>query len=72
MDNNEYEAMNSLSEKTIFMKHKGAEYILHGLFVDYVMHIYSCEAMKDEFLALYKRMTSKSPVEARWKHSWAW
>jgi hypothetical protein len=29
MENNGYEAMNS--EKTIFMKHKGAEYIIHGL-----------------------------------------
>ena len=37
------------------MKLKGAEYIIHGLFVDDMMHIYSCDAMKDEFLALYKK-----------------
>ena len=43
------------SEKTIFMKHEGAEYIIHGLFVDDMMHIFSCDAMKDEFLALYKK-----------------
>jgi hypothetical protein len=52
MENYGYEAMNS--EKTIFMKHKGAEYIIHGLFVD-MMHIYSCDAMKYEFLALYEK-----------------
>ncbi len=27
----------------------------HGIFVDDMMHIYSCDAMKDEFLALYKK-----------------
>ncbi len=53
MENNGCEAINS--EKTIFIKHKGAEYIIHGLFVDDMMHIYSCDAMKDEFLALYKK-----------------
>ena len=53
MENNGYEAINS--EKAIFMKRKGAEYIIHGLFVDDMMHIYSCDAMKDEFLALYQK-----------------
>ncbi len=43
------------SEKTIFMKRKGAEYIIHGLFADDMMHIYSCDAMKEELLALYKK-----------------
>jgi hypothetical protein len=37
------------------MKSKGDEYIIHGLFVDDMRHIYSCDAMKDEFLALYKK-----------------
>jgi hypothetical protein len=27
------------SEKTIFMKHKGKHFIIHGLLVDDVMHI---------------------------------
>ena len=53
LENDGYEAMNS--KKTIFMKRKGAEYIIHGLFVDDMMHIYSCDAMKDELLALYKK-----------------
>ncbi len=43
------------SEKTIFTKRKGDEYIIHGFFVDDMMHIYSCDAMKNEFLALYKK-----------------
>ena len=64
MENNGSEAINS--EKTICMKRKSAEYIIHGLFVDDMMHIYSCDAMKDEFLALYKKdfeITSGSKME---------
>ena len=53
MEKNGYEAMSS--EKTIVMKHKGSQYIIHGLFVDDMMHIYSSDAMKDEFLALYTK-----------------
>jgi hypothetical protein len=37
------------------MKHKGAEYIIHGLIVHDMMHIYSYDAMKDDILALYKK-----------------
>ncbi len=51
MEQNGYSAVNS--EKMIFMKRKGDKYIIHGLFVDDMMHIYSCDAMTDEFLALY-------------------
>ncbi len=39
MENNE--ALNS--KMTIFIKYKVAEYIIHGLFVDDMMHIYSCD-----------------------------
>ncbi len=76
------------------MKHKGAEYIIHGLFADErslichasreepnnsprhgvghdMMHIYSCDAMKNDFLAYTKR-TSKSLGAARCKYSGAW
>jgi hypothetical protein len=48
------------------MKHNGAQYIIHGLFVDDTMHIYSCDATKDEFLALYKKdfeITGGSKIE---------
>ncbi len=57
------------SKKTIFMKHKGAKYILHGLFVVYMMHIYSCDAIKDESLALYKKdfeITGGSKMDFSW------
>ncbi len=37
------------------MKRKGDEYIIHALFLDDMMQLYSCDAMKDEFLALYKK-----------------
>ena len=43
------------SEKTICMKRKGSDYIIHGLFVDDMMQIYTSDEMKDEFLALYKK-----------------
>jgi hypothetical protein len=51
MENHGYEIMNS--KEAIFMKHEGAEYIIHGLFAVDMMHIYSCDAMKDEFPTLY-------------------
>ena len=54
MERNGYAAVNN-SEKTIFMKHSGSEYIIHGLFVDDMMHIYSCDAIKDEFMQLYSK-----------------
>ncbi len=37
------------------MKHSGSEYIIHGLFVDDMMQIYSCDAIKDEFVQLYSK-----------------
>jgi hypothetical protein len=64
MENNGYEAINS--EKIISMKRKGAEYIIHRLFVDGMMHIYSCDAIKDDFLALDKmdfKITGGSKME---------
>ena len=50
---NRYSAVNS--EKTIFMKRTGDEYFIYGMFVDDMMQIYSCDALKDEFVALYKK-----------------
>jgi hypothetical protein len=37
---------------TIFMKCSGSEYIIHCLFVDDLMHIYSWDAIKEEFMQL--------------------
>ncbi len=51
MESNGYAAVNS--EKTIFMKRSRSEYIIHSLFVDDMMHIYSCGAIKDEFMQFY-------------------
>ena len=34
------------SEKNIFKKIQGSDYIIHGLFVDFMMHISSCDAVK--------------------------
>jgi hypothetical protein len=39
-----YIAVNS--EKTIFKKTKGSDYIIHGLFVDDMMHISPCDELK--------------------------
>jgi hypothetical protein len=53
MERSGYAAVNS--EKTIFMKHSGSEYIIYGLFVHDMMHIYSCDAIKNEFMQLYSK-----------------
>jgi hypothetical protein len=53
MEQHGYPAMNS--EKAIFMKREGAEFIIHGLFVDDMMHIPTCDKLRDEFLELYKK-----------------
>ncbi len=37
------------------MKHNGSEYIIHRLFIDDMMHIYSCDAIKDKFVQLYSK-----------------
>jgi hypothetical protein len=51
MERNGYAAVNS--EKIIFKKCSRTAYIIHGLFVDDMMHIYSCDAIKDEFMQLF-------------------
>jgi hypothetical protein len=66
MERNGYAAVNS--EKTIFMKHSGSKYIIHGLFVDDMMHIYSCDAIKDGFMQLYSKDFEITGA-ARRKHS---
>ncbi len=53
MERSGHAAVNS--EKTIFMKRSESEYIIHGMFVDDMMHIYSCDAIKDEFMQLYSK-----------------
>ena len=53
MEQNGYPAVNS--EKTIFMKRQGSDFIMHGLFVDDMMHVPACDKLRDEFLELYQR-----------------
>jgi hypothetical protein len=43
------------SEKTIFKKTKGSDYIIYGLFVDDNMHISSCDELKKEFTDKYSK-----------------
>ncbi len=53
MEQHGYPAMNS--EKTIFMKQEGADFIIHRLFVDDMMHVPTCDKLRYEFLELYKK-----------------
>ena len=53
MEKNGYLAVNS--EKTIFMKWDGDNFIIHGLFVDDMMHISTCDKLKQEFMAKYSK-----------------
>ncbi len=55
MINNGYLAVNLSSEKTIFEKTKGSDYIIHGLFVDDKMHISSCEDLTKELIDKYSK-----------------
>ena len=53
MEANSYLAVNS--EKTIFMKHEGKHFIIHGLFVDDMMHISTNTKLKNEFMEKYSK-----------------
>ncbi len=43
------------SEKTIIMKREGEHFIIHGLFVDDMMHTTASTKLKDEFLRKYSK-----------------
>ncbi len=51
MERNKYHAINS--EKTNFMKHCGADFLIHGLFVDDMMHVTTSDALRDKFMKKY-------------------
>ena len=64
MEKNGYLAVNS--EKTIFMKRTGDEYIIHGLFVDDMMHLSTSSDFSTEFMIKYSadyKVTSGSVME---------
>jgi hypothetical protein len=42
------------SEKTIFMKREGEEWIMHGLFVDDMIHAATNDNLRDQFIREYK------------------
>ncbi len=51
MEKKDYTAVNS--EKTIFMKRRGDDFVIHDLFVDDMMHMPTSEALKKEFMEKY-------------------
>ena len=53
MESHGYPAVNS--EKIIFMKCVGGDFIMHGLFVDDMMHAPTCDKLWNEFLELYSK-----------------
>ena len=53
MEENGYPAVNS--EKKIFMKRTGDDFIIHGLFVDDIKSVTTKKALLDEFLAKYSK-----------------
>jgi hypothetical protein len=53
MEKNGYPAVNS--EKTIFMRREGKDFILHGLFVDDMMHTSTNARLKEEFMKKYSK-----------------
>ena len=56
MEKNGYPAVNSeRSQKTIFMRSVGNDFILHGLFVDDMMHISTSTKLKEEFMSKYSK-----------------
>ena len=48
MEEHGYLAVNS--EKNIFMKHAGEEWIMHGLFVDDMIHASTSDDLRDQFI----------------------
>jgi hypothetical protein len=53
MEENGYPAVNS--EKTIFMKQTGDDFIIYGLFVDDIKSVPTKNALLDEFIAMYSK-----------------
>ena len=53
MEHQGYHPVNS--EKTIFMKRIGDDWIMHGLYVDDMIHMSTSEEMKQQFIHEYTR-----------------
>ncbi len=52
MEEHGYLAVNS--EKTMFIKHEGGHWIMHGLFVDDMIHASTSDALRDQFINEYQ------------------
>jgi hypothetical protein len=52
LEKNGYPAVNS--EKTVFMKRRGTDFIIHGPCVDDVMNVPTCDKLRYKFLTLYQ------------------
>ncbi len=52
MEEHGYIAVNS--EKAIFMKHEGEEWIMHGLFVNDMIHASTSDDLRDKFMSEYQ------------------
>jgi hypothetical protein len=66
MEQHDYPAVNS--EKIIFMKSQGLDFIRHWMFVDVMMHVPTCDKLRNEFLELYQKYL-KSQAEDLCKYS---
>ncbi len=53
MEQNCFPAVNS--DWNIFMKSQGSDFIMHGVFVDDMMHVPTCDKLCDEFSSLYQK-----------------
>ncbi len=42
-----------MENNSIFMKSQGSNFILHGLFVDEMMHVSSCDSLCKQFMKKY-------------------
>ena len=63
MEEHEYQAVNN--EKAMFMKWQGTDWIMHGVFVDAMMHTSTSTEMLKEFFELYAKDFSFS-ANLRW------
>ena len=58
-----------MTRKTIFMKRQGDNFIIHGLFVHDIMHVPTCDALKQEFMVKYTKdfqITGGGLIETFW------
>ena len=45
----------SILRRLFFLRRQDSEFIIHGLFVDDMMHVPTCDKLRDKFLTLYQK-----------------